>query len=69
IIIRTGLEDIREIGRNTQGVRLIKLGSGDKLVAVEKIVVENVNNTEEKPNISSQPEPEEKKTKKGSNKK
>ncbi|MHC4259163.1 MAG: DNA gyrase C-terminal beta-propeller domain-containing protein, partial [Planctomycetota bacterium] len=69
IIIRTGLEDIREIGRNTQGVRLIKLGSGDKLVAVEKIVVENVNNTEEKPNIISQAEPEEKKTKKGSNKK
>jgi len=47
IIIRTGLEEIRTIGRNTQGVRLIKLGSGDKLVAVEKIVVENVDNLEE----------------------
>jgi DNA gyrase subunit A len=38
IIIRTGLEQIRSIGRNTQGVRLIKLKAGDKLVAVEKIV-------------------------------
>jgi DNA gyrase subunit A len=37
IIIRTGLEQVRAIGRNTQGVRLIKLDEGDKLVAVEKI--------------------------------
>jgi DNA gyrase subunit A len=40
IIIRTGLEEIRSIGRNTQGVRLIKLNADDKLVAVEKIVSE-----------------------------
>jgi len=38
IIIRTGLEQVRSIGRNTQGVRLIKLKAGDKLVAAEKIV-------------------------------
>ncbi len=37
IIIRTGLEEVRSIGRNTQGVRLIKLGAGDKLVAAERI--------------------------------
>ncbi len=42
IIIRTGLEQVREIGRNTQGVRLIKLKQGDKLVAAEKIVVEDI---------------------------
>jgi DNA gyrase subunit A len=41
IIIRTGLDQIRSIGRNTQGVRLIKLKDGDKLVAAEKIVNEN----------------------------
>ncbi len=41
IIIRTGLDQIRSIGRNTQGVRLIKLKEGDKLVAAEKIVSEN----------------------------
>ncbi len=40
IIIRTGLDEIRSIGRNTQGVRLIKLKSGDKLVAVEKIAAD-----------------------------
>lgn len=44
IIIRTGLDQIRSIGRNTQGVRLIKLKSGDKLVAAEKIVSETANN-------------------------
>jgi DNA gyrase subunit A len=40
IIIRTGLEEIREIGRNTQGVRLIKLEENDKVVAVERVVKE-----------------------------
>jgi DNA gyrase subunit A len=45
IIIRTGLEEVRSIGRNTQGVRLIKLGAGDKLVAVEKIASEVANNS------------------------
>ena len=40
IIIRTGLDQIRPIGRNTQGVRLIKLREGDKLVAAAKIAPE-----------------------------
>jgi DNA gyrase subunit A len=40
MIIRTGLDKIRSIGRNTQGVRLIKLKPRDKLVAAEKIVAE-----------------------------
>ncbi|MBE0534261.1 MAG: DNA gyrase subunit A [Phycisphaerae bacterium] len=37
LIMRTGLEEVREIGRNTAGVRLIKLNAGDKLVAVERL--------------------------------
>ncbi len=37
IIIRTGLEDVRAIGRNTAGVRMIKLKGDDKLVAVESL--------------------------------
>ncbi|OHB48842.1 MAG: DNA gyrase subunit A [Planctomycetes bacterium GWF2_41_51] len=41
IIIRTGLDELREIGRNTQGVRLIKLDDDDKVVAVERVVVED----------------------------
>jgi DNA gyrase subunit A len=40
IIIRTGLDQLRSIGRNTQGVRLIKLREGDKLVAAAKIAIE-----------------------------
>jgi len=39
-IIRTGLDQIRAIGRNTQGVRLIKLREADKLVAAAKIAPE-----------------------------
>jgi DNA gyrase subunit A len=50
IIIRTGLEGIREIGRNTQGVRLIKLSPGDKLVAAEKIATETEQDSEVKNN-------------------
>jgi len=45
MIIRTGLDQIRSIGRNTQGVRLIKLKAGDKLVAAEKIVSEEEENS------------------------
>jgi DNA gyrase subunit A len=37
-IVRTGLEDVRAIGRNTAGVRLIRLKSDDKLVAVERLI-------------------------------
>ena len=48
MIIRTGLDEIRSIGRNTQGVRLIKLKTDDKLVAAEKIAYENANNQKEK---------------------
>lgn len=44
MIIRTGLDEIRSIGRNTQGVRLIKLKPDDKLVAAEKIVSEEEDN-------------------------
>ena len=37
-----GLDEIRSIGRNTQGVRLIKLKSGDKLVAAARIAPEEI---------------------------
>jgi DNA gyrase subunit A len=42
MIIRTGLDEIRAIGRNTQGVRVINLKAGDKLVAVEVIPSDDV---------------------------
>ena len=56
IIIRTGLEEIRAIGRNTQGVHLIKLGTDDKLVAVEKIASEALSELQEQPKADDEPE-------------
>ena len=41
IIIRTGIEELRAIGRNTQGVRLIKLDEDDKVVAVARLARED----------------------------
>ncbi len=37
IIIRTGLESLRDIGRNTQGVKLIRLNDADQVVAVARV--------------------------------
>ncbi len=54
IIIRTGLDQLRSIGRNTQGVRLIKLKPDDKLVAVAKIAPEEADaGQNEKPDSKS----------------
>ncbi len=39
-LIRTKIKDIKIIGRNTQGVRLIKLKDGEKVSAVARIVEE-----------------------------
>ncbi|MHC4235069.1 MAG: DNA gyrase subunit A, partial [Planctomycetota bacterium] len=40
IMLRTDLAEIREIGRATQGVRIIRPDSGDRVVAVAKIASE-----------------------------
>ena len=37
-IIRLKVEDISVIGRNTQGVRLINLAEGEKVVSVAKLM-------------------------------
>ena len=47
ILIRTRVSEIRETGRGAQGVRLIKLDEGDKLVAMAKIDAEDVGGTDE----------------------
>ncbi len=60
MIIRTGLDEIRSIGRNTQGVRLIKLKAGDKLVAAEKIAHEDENNQKENSKSGQEPKSEDK---------
>jgi DNA gyrase subunit A len=36
-LVRTRVEEIRELGRNTQGVTVIKLGPNEKVVGVDRI--------------------------------
>ena len=37
IVIRTTVDEIRRAGRVTQGVRIIRVGDGDRVVSVAKI--------------------------------
>jgi DNA gyrase subunit A len=39
-MVRTFVKDIRETGRNTQGVKLINLAEGDKLQAIAPVISE-----------------------------
>ena len=39
-MVRTPVNNIREAGRNTQGVKLINLNTGDKLTAIARVVSE-----------------------------
>ncbi len=43
MIIRQHAKDLRVMGRNTQGVRLIKLNQGDKISAIARVVPEDEN--------------------------
>ncbi|NQU73589.1 MAG: DNA gyrase subunit A [Candidatus Omnitrophica bacterium] len=40
MIVRCAIKDIRATGRSTQGVRLMKLGSADKIATVARVVAE-----------------------------
>jgi DNA gyrase subunit A len=53
IVIRTGLDEIRSIGRNTQGVRLMKLKEGDKFVAAAKIAPEDIASDDDEPSLTN----------------
>jgi len=44
-LVRTGVGDISIMGRNTQGVRLIRVGSGQRLVGLARI--ESIEDDEE----------------------
>ena len=46
MIIRTAVDGIREIGRSTQGVRLINLEGDDRLVAIAKVLERDDDNGE-----------------------
>jgi DNA gyrase subunit A len=41
IMIRTSVEDLRVMGRNTQGVRLIRLNEDDEISSIAKIEMED----------------------------
>ena len=39
-MVRTGVKDIREAGRNTMGVKLIELEPNDRLQAIAPVISE-----------------------------
>ena len=47
MMLRTDLSALREIGRATQGVRLIRLDEGDRVVAAAKIVADDEDDDDE----------------------
>jgi DNA gyrase subunit A len=60
IIIRQPVKQIKVIGRNTQGVKLINLDAGDKVVDVARVVKSEENNNKvENPAIGGGEEPTE----------
>ena len=36
-LVRTPVKDVSVVGRNTQGVRLIRLDEGDRLIGIERV--------------------------------
>jgi len=42
MIVRTSVEEMRPMGRNTQGVRLVSLKSDDQLVGIEAVSAEDI---------------------------
>lgn len=46
-LVRTGVEDISIVGRNTQGVRLIRVGEGEKLIEVERVADDDADTVDE----------------------
>ena len=56
VLIRTRVQEIRELGRATQGVTLIALDEGEKLAGLERVVeteddLENASDAEMSPEV------------------
>jgi DNA gyrase subunit A len=47
MVTRSKVDDIRTVGRNTQGVKVMNLTAGDKLVSLAKVAQENVGDATE----------------------
>jgi DNA gyrase subunit A len=56
-MVRTFVRDIREAGRNTQGVKLIDLAEGDKLQAIAPVISEQQEEAAVEPDLVPPPEP------------
>jgi DNA gyrase subunit A len=54
MVNRTHVDEIRVIGRNTQGVRIMNLGEGDKIASIAKVARENG----EAPEVAAEPPPD-----------
>ncbi|HEY2037695.1 MAG TPA: DNA gyrase subunit A [Steroidobacteraceae bacterium] len=55
-LVRTAVDEVSELGRNTQGVRLIRLSEGERLVGIERIAsLEGAPTEESGPAESDQP--------------
>ena len=62
VLVRTRVAEIRELGRATQGVTLIALDNGSKLIGLQRIVENDANveaNLETSGNASEEPPAEE----------
>jgi len=56
-LVRTRVDEVSVLGRNTQGVMLIRLGDGEKLVALERIAESgDDDDTDDEPNDATAPE-------------
>lgn len=58
MVIRTAISAIRSIGRNTQGVKLISLQKGDKLVSVAPVVSEDKEDADADVDVEAETETE-----------
>ncbi|HUS48494.1 MAG TPA: DNA gyrase C-terminal beta-propeller domain-containing protein, partial [Phycisphaerae bacterium] len=57
MIVRTGVSELRSIGRATQGVRVIALKPGDKLVSVARVAAEEAAQEQGEGEPGSAPQP------------
>ncbi|MEW6359921.1 MAG: DNA gyrase subunit A, partial [Planctomycetota bacterium] len=55
MVVRTPLADIRRIGRNTQGVRIVSLNEGDTVVAMARIITEEEQEDVAKGEVKKEP--------------
>jgi len=51
-MVRTPVNNIREAGRNTQGVKLINLNTGDKLTAIARVISESEEGESPEPELA-----------------